>query len=769
MRHSLRTLAFLVPFAVLILTAGRSVLAQQTSTGVYYDYTQLYIGDTTRSLLVPRETTAFSQEAPLSLSIPAAMRLLSENKRATYGNTSVTLSDADIARGRAVVYVDPGQRDWFLIIAAEVVYTFTELGLAEVEFVGMDEHPWTRRDVPFPAYVMHAPMWRVLPPNRLAAGLVELHDGTLLDASEFYRRWNAGDRQLIEQLYGYLSGGSLVEKTGVLTVLRDLDLPGTSEAVLGLLEGEEDSIRLLAIEVLARTPNRAVLSALARLIESDASAPVRTAAAAALGQSEDTRYQYYERLHQLQSASEAETPSAIQQLALTGDQRAVDPLVPYIHSPVREIRQAAAEGLIQLNAIDRLFALATNAETPIFARIHLAEILVQSTAGAEQIQAIETLAFLSDGAGAVQLVDQLAAMQDSRLAGNRRQALERLLGHSDPTVRAQVARQLGELGMSDSLTAIARAARAESDRTAGEELANAAAALLLGQPVSQIAEETQSRDPYLRRTAYLALGRIAQQGRGNASIRRTLSDGLADGSAEIRAAAAFGLSGFADGEAFSAIAPLATDPDPLVRRAVARGLGFFPVSIGRETLMALLTDPDSSVIAATVEAFGRRSEPDVLPEVLGLMTASNSAEVRALGATAAGALATPQSAQVVIDALMGLTADPDAEVRAAVAGSLGNFSNELAVIGLSTLTQDTHPQVRSRAIQALPRTGHAAAVGVLTSLLSDPSVEVRIAAYQALAELGMVDAIPAIQRALEAETNPAAQDVARQVIEQLSP
>ena len=765
MRFSYRTvLLLLVVFAALVSfpPAGS---AQYGATGVYYDYTQITIGGRAQFVLVPRGTEAFAQSAPPQVSIPAAFRVLRENKRATYGNASLTLSDADLASGRVVVHIDPEQRDWYLIVVAETVYTFGELGIREVMFPGISEEAFSRADVPFLAYVLHAPMWRALPDRPVALGMIELPDGDLLDTTEFYSRWSAGDRALIRHLLSYLDEDSPVIQAGVLNILSAEQVPGAVEAVLPLLTTASEAVRVQAVNFLAASGEPRILERLAEVMTSDDSAAVRNAAAEALGSTGDSHFQFFELSHRLAAASDVEIPAVLAELTQTGDPRAVEVLNGYMAHGEAPVRQSAINGLIVLGGTGGLFEL-LESDTPLFIRLQIAESLIAQTSGEDRVRAMEHLVSARDGQIAMDHLGRLIEEGQGSQAEYVRRALERQLSHTDTAVRIACARELARIGNPESLEAFASTASREGDSGVKAVLDEAAVELMTHISANDVREHAEGRNLFLKRAAYMTLGYMAQQGRANQATFRTLIEGLETTEAEIRGASVLGLATYASEDAFAAIVPLAQDPDAGVRRDVARALGSFRAGQGIDLLTSFLGDADENIVAAALLSVADRTERDLLQVVIDL-THSPSARIRAAAAIAVSGLSYDEIERAVIDSLMATTSDPEPEVRMAVADALGAFNNEMAVLGISPLTQDRETEVRLRAIAALADTGHPSAVGLLLSLLEDGLPDIRIAALRALGEVGAATDVPQIMSSLANEEDPAVLDEAQSVVNAL--
>ena len=114
-----------------------------------------------------------------------------------------------------------------------------------------------------------------------------------------------------------------------------------------------------------------------------------------------------------------------------------------------------------------------------------------------------------------------------------------------------------------------------------------------------------------------------------------------------------------------------------------------------------------------------------------------------------------------------LSRDESPRVRATVARIMGALGGTPSVETLASLLEDSEPQVRAAATKATGELGHWPSSGALAALLRDPSWEVRREAGVALHALGAPGNL-LLRRSLS-DPNPDAADMARQVLDLLSP
>lgn len=172
---------------------------------------------------------------------------------------------------------------------------------------------------------------------------------------------------------------------------------------------------------------------------------------------------------------------------------------------------------------------------------------------------------------------------------------------------------------------------------------------------------------------------------------------LQDKNSEIRRTSAESLGKIGDRSAVSAVLPLLTDPVASVREAAARALGRMSRLDDEAVIAGLdssLGDVDEEVRHAAALAIGEiEPSPSQLPTVADLLRASDVKLRRA----AIRALILLDTGQVV-EWLLPLLDDPDAEVRQGAVAAIGLSGDARLVTALrKRLLQDPSPAVRAEA------------------------------------------------------------------------
>ncbi|MEM8674189.1 MAG: HEAT repeat domain-containing protein [Cyanobacteria bacterium P01_G01_bin.67] len=210
------------------------------------------------------------------------------------------------------------------------------------------------------------------------------------------------------------------------------------------------------------------------------------------------------------------------------------------------------------------------------------------------------------------------------------------------------------------------------------------------------------------------------------------------------------------------IEALLNHPNAVVRRAAGKTLTLIedPKAVPH-LIHALLNDEDTVVQASAIGALARTGEASVTPllEVLAAPDATESNKGHAAWALAfIGAKAQ--------DKLYTAYASDSPEVRAAVVGAIAKLAEEnrddtQALDLLVTSLTDTAENVRSEAAAVLGNLKYSAAIPNLIQLLDHPVAETRKSAALSLMKIGDRSSIPALQTAVEKES----QDGVKKVFE----
>ena len=174
----------------------------------------------------------------------------------------------------------------------------------------------------------------------------------------------------------------------------------------------------------------------------------------------------------------------------------------------------------------------------------------------------------------------------------------------------------------------------------------------------------------------------------------------------------------------------------------------------RPALLANVLKTDTSASLRRVAAWGLAQFADVDVAADALAGAVRNDKDVAVREMAAWALGDARKSTTVIEALSAaLRRDASPKVRASAAWALGNIGDEGAVEALAAALSDSSRGVRMRAAWAIGASEPKQAPKALLALLSDKETEVRQLAAWALYNIQDPDAVPALDAAMQKETD----------------
>lgn len=735
---SLAALAFVAVFPAMAWADGGTVR---------YSYERVSLPSGEDYALVPVDEYKDLKGKVSKSTLFDAFNLLKDDKKATYGHSSIRITGRFPGNAKVSVKIDSSKKGYASIIMAETVYTLTELGVEKVEFPGYYEGGMTRAEVPFSAYSLTLPMWRALPIAELSHAQVRLPDGELISSAEFARRWKKGDAELKKALFGYLDDSLPFTVNQVLGVLPKLKVDYIAE-VTPLLSHDSASVRAKALSTLENErDDEAVLKAVQKMMESDKSDKLARSAAEFLGKAKSDKYSVLETLYLLDKGTEKEAIAAAAKLGKQkGDERVVDALYAHLTDKRAEVAKASVDALEALDADAKQLAALEDKKIAEDLRLVTARTLAEDKDDASKLAGLTYIAQNTKGRSAELAIRKLGEMGTD----GARKSLEGFLSAETRRKRLVAAEVLAELGKVDSISAMAKAVAKGDD---ARELEEYAYKLMVSQPLATVLEKTDSRDKIVKRLAYQALGeRAVKQGKGG-KVFDKLVKGAESRDAAIRGASAQAIGAFANDKALAVLDKLADDKSAQVRAGVASGLGNYKGGEMFDTLAGYLDDKSPDVVAAAVDAMAQRSEATKWDEIRNL-TGAKDPQVRAAALSALSKLVSREdkvTSRKVIAMLSGAVSAQNRLVQMTAIGELATFDDAKATTGIAIQLNAADPNVRVAAIEALGKTGHPSATELVLSVLEDPNPDIRRAAIVALGDLDDKSAEPRLEALMKKE------------------
>jgi HEAT repeat protein len=736
------------------LATPAAALAQFQSEGVVYAFTEMRLGQSRQYVLLPVAADTVRPDQPIQSSVPTAFALLRSGKPVSYGNSSITLTDADIAARRVTVNIDPTKVGSFELIAAETVYTFTQLGVERVVFPGVADDGLTREDIDFAAYRFQVPLWQAVAAGPLTACDVIMPDASLQACEDVTAAIADGDEAVGSAVLAYLEQGDRVPAFSVLSGVSALGISGYEAAVVPYLSHEDPAFRDAALRALSTSSDAAAWDAVVEMMRQDAESGLRVSAAQALAASPLESYHVYEVFFRASSPDPAVRIPAIAQLATLDDPRVVAELTGYLADPDPSIALSSVDALAALGAWEPLLTALDDAALAIELRFAAASAIGSGAEGENRLVGLRFRGLALNGPQAITTLEGIDQLDDVE----PRAVVEEFLAHPDASIGTRAAQLLAARGDAEALGALE--AYASGDPTNPDVLLavqNAALDLVAAMPSDEIGGLAEDGSSFLKAAAYRALAQQAAAGGGDAEVEAMLIAGLAAGDDSIRAACARALGSLGSEAALAAVLGVSDDPSSEVRAGVALGLGGFAgetfAAQVNPVLISYLQSGEPDVVAGALDALGQLGQVALRPIVIDSMS-NGDARVRAAAMRSAVLLVDPANPREVVSGIAGRLRDPEPANRVLAATLLGGFNNDNAVLTLSQVLNEPDRELRFAAIGALGHTGSPGAAGVLVSLLTDPDREVRLAAIAAIEDLAFSSVILDLEAIASRELDP---------------
>lgn len=762
--------------ALVAMLLAPSAAQAQFMEGVIYRLTPVRIGTQTQYELVPQAVSQFRPDVPLENSVPAAMGVLRYAAPDRYGSTSVELADG----GRtARVNIDPIVASQFEVISAETVFTFTQLGVEQVEFPGIADAPMTRDDIPYSYYRPQILLWQALVGGRVHESDIMLPGGERMESTAFFDAFEGGDTALHEAALDVIREGRTVEVYGLLTVVNTLGIDGYELAVIPRLEDADANLRGAALNALMPSEEPAAWEGVVGMMTNDPEASLRDAAAVALGQAPLESFHLYETLHRARGglvggadevALQRARVEAVAAATAYDDPRMVEGLVALLDEDNAELRTAIIGSLTTMEEWASLQSVMTDEARPEGLRMEAAVALADHAPADDKIAGLAYRVGQLEGERAKTALDRLNTEVEG---ADPRETIESFLTHPDVLVAVHAAEILAQRGEAASLDALGEVG-SDSGTPEQVRIATEAAAfeIFSAMPIAEVEPYTWRGTRFQKRAAYQALGAQAAAGAGGQRIFDLLVEGLQSSDAAVAGAACRGIGKYGSSEALDAIEGVLSGAPAAVEADCAFALANFN---GSEALVdraapwvtGYADSSDPAVAIGGLFALGELGLNTMLGVPLQRISADDDALVRRYALEAARKLADPADTRPAINGISAALRDESVDNRAFAVEQLGYFSEPLAVLTLSQVVNAPEPEVRFAAIRATGATGHQDAVAVLTGLLEDPERDVRIAAIEALRDLNLRAAIPQIEANIPRDPDPVTSEMQQELVQDL--
>ncbi len=499
-------------------------------------------------------------------------------------------------------------------------------------------------------------------------------------------------------------------------ILGRIGASAAENHLITLLKDRYESVRLSAAEALGRLKSRQAVNSLVQVAMKDPVAPVRAEAAQALGTIGDKDVldnlvmllsdpDYWSRLR------------AIEAIELIAPE---DPAVleTALRDPSPEIRRRAAVALERIGFLNRSI---NEIASPDRIKQRTAHRVLVEMGRAGLVESI--LAYLDHENFRVRsrIVDVLAEVGDDRATASIQAHI------SDPMwpVRARAIEAIARLNPSGGLEMILPGL-SDGEETVREVAIRAVK--ILGISVEDSATESviqhfDNPNAEIRASVVEALSRIKSP-----RVEQMLGQAMQDPNPEVRLRAVKVVSARATPAWLEPLVGCLASPSIEIRVAAVEGLGQIGTRAALEAIVKSLTTPD-------------REFREALTSLLATYGVKNTQELATIPQTKETTLALVWTLGKTRDpaALQDLTPlvrDPDADIRAAVAGALGKIPHAEGELLLVKMLADRSERVRAAAVNSLGIIGSPQAVPKLILMLKDPDAFVRQRVVLAFGRIG---------------------------------
>lgn len=749
--------------AIAMVWGGFMAAANAEGGGVLYSYEQVRVAGQAERVLIPVAEGSLRGEVNQQL-LEQAFERLRRAKRPTYGNSYAEVSGQVPGSGRVEVHIHADVAQFAPIIMAEAVYTLTEFGIDKVYFPGHTEEGLTRADIPFSAYTLTIPLWKVVPPGKVTAAQVRMPDNSLVPIATINGQWQSDRDALVDGVYSYLESEQDHTVRSVVRILEDLgDLRVAS--ITPLLTHDAGRVREATLELLEGYENdEAVLAAVVGALQEERSDTLARKMADFLGKSNNPVMSVEKPFFLIERGTDEEAAEATKSLAEFSDEpRVVEQLSTSLRDERKDIATAAASALDELGVHPARTTALDDDKVDGEVREKLAEDLASSQNGEEiRLVGLKYLATNRSGGYANQAI---AAIGELSIEEARRE-VESFLNADSRSQRlaaVSVVRERNDVASVEAL--VAAAERQEESR----EMRQAAYAIMVSQPLAIIRAQTEASSAAVQQVAFQAIGeRAAKDGTGS-DVMSTVEAGTGHRSAAIRGAAARALGEIGGDQALEILTTMTQDSSAVVRRDVALALGGFSDDANGETLEGYLDDSDPQVIAAAIDAMEQRGDQRA-SERIRQMVRHDDPNVRSSALRAVTSFI-DQSDETTVRQHMGLLSgavnDESQLVQLAALEQLGRFEMGMAVTNIALQVGAEDTAMRVAAIRALGDTGHQSARRLVESALGDRDPEVRREAIESLTRLDGAGARSDLEQRMEREDDPEVVEFLRTKLEQI--
>ena len=699
---------------------------------------------------------------PLGVLMPRSVRLSGKDKTAQlknlfnqmkrnasskYGTSSIAFKEGGKdAAPEVFIWLDESKTERHNEIIAEVVYTFSELGISQVNFPKFKMQPVTRKDINYAAFSLSLPTWQAI---GLSSEYIwtQLSSGARISAKAYNLRLKSLDKEAVESTWKDLN----ISDDAALQVLRAATkhaFPNRKTKCVAATESADTRLRVLGAQCLSNLAAGAlegVPKILQEMLLEDPEDEVRTKTAEIIKASPHIRLKQIALLRDLVSTDLKTVLGTIPLVVPVQGDEITQSLQKLSTHKDETIRDAAQQALLTRKTPKTLLTTLQNQKTVLTYRQEIAVKLLSVN---------ETKRIAMDFLASNGKPKHWKAVRDSLNSSAETvkiEVLSKAIANQSVEVSRDALSQFSNLGGLKALNALAAVKLASSTlNTTHLVTLNQLCAKLSDKLLFKLAKDQDIR---LKKCAIKTLaGKVAS---GKSKLKKRLLPILKTQAkskvTELRALAIEGLGDLNEKSTYALLLEATKDSDAAVIAAATMGLRYVPDSEAR--LLELASHPSPMVIAAALDAMGVQALPSAIPLILQSSEASDLqirlASTRALGRLSAK-ITKPKAAFAFYSVRL---TDGNAEVRKLALIGLSKSTDERSIQAMASLALDLDQSVQITAINLLGNSGSQQAIEGASAGLANTTPKVRRASIVALKKIGGAEAKAILKRHISKESN----------------
>ncbi len=721
-------------FTVLILDQGVS-MAQIPA--VHFEYTDISSGKTSIQILTP----VFEEPWNPSDRCDVAGKELYKALKKTGVSDKPVLNCTGNSVSVKLPGVKKGQLDQVLPV---LYYTLRWYGLDTISVSKLHPRPLKMMELTVPAVTVVMPFWVDLPPSPALPGMLVTDKGQWLDAMDFRRGLQRGDKTAVNILKAGLQSKLTQERLAVLAALptvKGLDIVTLAGP---LLQDPSTGVRMAVVRLLQGVKGPSAIKMLEDMAGNDKSVTIRIQAARILSKRGDHKFDNIAAVDDINSTDPKVAIHAIDVL-LAHPVKGVGPvLLSAMDNPSRDVAAKALSALIKLGLTKQLVTVLSDPNLPGDMKLQSARYLAGLKDQKPRVEGLRYLLKHGNDKDKIMACNRVLRFKDRDLAPALLNDLANKPGkEAQSALDALVA--LGDPALIKPMVGLIKG-------TLADKVSKAVVKLIDTLSVDKVLKMTSDSNPVVRMLAVQVLG-LRLKGRATIppNIGNALGKALKDSSIDVRRQAAAALAKSDDQKQLRALCGLASDQDHHLRAIACMAAAKVGGTTGQAILLSGLNDTSDDVRLAALKGIAKLKIRKAMPVLVTLGNYQNT-DVRRMAYKALTSMLKPDEVLKYRGFLIQGLTDRDKQIKRLCLQALRGVKDRKVILAVGDMKIDPDKTIRMLAIAVLAAAGTPDAIDALESMATiDENPEVRVSALKALAKLNKPDLVDFLKELLKHE------------------